>query len=144
MIDYEYRSGHLAADPELRYTPSGTPVVNFTLIQSSKYYDQQQATWVTSARSVVDVVLWDKKFDNGDVIPWTAWATEVLRKGSHVVVHGRLLQRSWQNQQGENRYKTELRAESVFASLAEVATSDAPPNAGMGGGAASAPGAPPF
>lgn len=61
-----------------------------------------------------------------------------------MVVHGRLVQRSWQNQQGENRYKTEFRAESVFASLAEVATSDAPPNAGMGGGAASAPGAPPF
>lgn len=144
MIDYEYRAGHLAADPELRYTPSGTPVVSFTLIQSSKYYDQQQATWVTSARSVVDVVLWDKKFDNGDVIPWTSWAQEVLSKGSHVVVHGRLLQRSWQNQQGENRYKTELRAESVFVSLAEVATSDAPPNAGMGGGADSTPGAPPF
>lgn len=54
MIDYEYRSGHLAADPELRYTPSGTPVVNFTLIQSSKYYDQQQATWVWGCPQIVD------------------------------------------------------------------------------------------
>lgn len=140
MIDYEYRAGHLAADPELRYTPSGVPVVNFTLIQSSKYYDQQQATWVTSARSVVDVVLWDKKFDNGDVIPWTAWATEVLAKGMNVVVRGRLVQRSWQNKQGENRYKTEFNAESVFVNLESVAMADTPPEpsqspqTGAGGG----------
>ena len=130
MIDYEYRAGRVAVGPELRYTPGGTPVVNMTLIQSTRYFDRDSNEWKESARSVVDVVLWDKQRRDQDPVPWTKWTNDHLKVGDLVVVHGRLTQRRWQTNNGDNRYKTEFVADSVFTALSNLE-----PDSGGGVGA---------
>ena len=95
-------------------------MVNTTLIQSSRYFDRDANEWKESARSVVDVVLSDKQRRDQDPVPWTKWASTHLKVGDHVVVHGRLTQRRWQTNNGENRYKTEFVADSVFTALSNL------------------------
>lgn len=120
MIDYEYRAGRVATAPELRYTPSGKAVVNLTLIQSNRVLDRDSGEWKEAARSVIDVVLWDKPRRDQDPIPWTTWANTHVKVGDLVVVHGRMNQRRWQTNNGENRYKTEFVADSVFTALSNL------------------------
>lgn len=123
MIDFEYRSGRLAAEPVLRYTPSGAPVCNFTLLQSSTYSDR--AGQEHKNMSAVDVEIWSQKYGDSE-IPWAIWAANLL-KGQHVVVHGQYIQHKWQTKQGENRYRMVFSARSVFLSLYAIEQVDTLP-----------------
>ena len=89
--------GNLGADPELKYTPSGVPVVNFSLATSESWTDksgerQERTEWHR-------IVLWRKLAEI---------AGQYLRKGSKLYVEGKLQTRSWDDQSGQKRYTTEV------------------------------------
>lgn len=89
--------GNLTADPETRITHSGTPVCNFTLAVNYGWGDNEQTEFVR-------VVCWSK----------TAEACgKYLVKGSKSFVSGEMQTRKWQDQNGNDRYTTEITARSV-------------------------------
>lgn len=87
--------GNLGKDAETRHTPSGTAVTNFSLATTSRYKDQM-GEW-RDRTEWHDVVLWRGE----NVAPY-------LRKGKKVFVEGRLQTRSWEGQDGQKRYRTEV------------------------------------
>ncbi|MFD5864396.1 single-stranded DNA-binding protein [Agromyces sp. NPDC127015] len=100
--------GNLTADPELRYLPNGTPVVNFTIASTERVFDRQSNEW-----------------KDGSVLfmrcsCWREFAEQVagsLQKGMRVVATGRLRQRQWEDNEGKKGSSTELDVEDVGPSL---------------------------
>ncbi len=93
--------GNLTRDPELRYTPAGTPVGNLRLAINSTYKDK------TGQRKdevcYVTIVVWNKQAE---------LCQQYLKKGRGVCVEGRLIYRSWE-QEGKTRSTLEVRADRV-------------------------------
>jgi single-strand DNA-binding protein len=94
--------GNLGRDPEMRYTPSGQPVTQFTVAVNRNYKDgtgewQEETEWFR-------IVAWG---------PLAERTAEYLRKGRKVYVEGRLQTRQWEDQSGQKRYTTELIANTV-------------------------------
>ncbi|MBF0287458.1 MAG: single-stranded DNA-binding protein [SAR324 cluster bacterium] len=94
--------GRLGKDPEIRYTQSGNAVANFTLATSEVWNDkqgqrQEKTEWH-------NVVAWDKLAD---------LAQNYLRKGSQLYIEGKLQTRSWEDQNGQKRYTTEIQARTL-------------------------------
>lgn len=95
--------GNLGQDPEVRYMPNGNAVANLTLATSETWKDKQtgeqkeQTEWhrVTMYRRLAEIV------------------GEYLKKGSKIYVEGRLQTRKWQDQQGQDRYTTEIVANEM-------------------------------
>src|SRR4051794_5580457 len=102
MVNKVILIGNLGRDPEVRSTPSGQPVANFTLATSRRWRDkngqkQEQTEWHT-------VVCWGKQAEI---------AGQYLTKGKQIYVEGRLQTRSWDDRNtGEKRYKTEVICET--------------------------------
>ncbi len=94
--------GRLVADPEIRSTPSGQSVCNIRLATNRVWTDQQGNK--QEAVEYHDVVLWQKLADT---------ASRFLTKGSLALIEGRLQTRSWQDQTGSKRYRTEIVAENL-------------------------------
>jgi single-strand DNA-binding protein len=96
--------GNLGRDPEMRYTPSGQPVTQFTVAVNRNYRDQQGE--------------WQEETEWFRIVAWGPLAertAEYLRKGRKVYVEGRLQTRQWEGQDGQKRYTTELIANTVTA-----------------------------
>jgi single-strand DNA-binding protein len=96
--------GNLGRDPEMRYTPSGQAVTQFTVAVNRNYKDsagewKEETEWFR-------VVAWG---------PLAERTAEYLRKGRKVYVEGRLQTRSWEDKDGQKRYTTELVASTVTA-----------------------------
>jgi len=91
--------GHLGADPEIRRTNSGKPVVTFRIATSENWQDKNtgERRERTHWHSVVI-------FNEG----LTKIAEQYLKKGSQVYVSGQLQTRKWQDQNGQDRYTTEV------------------------------------
>ncbi len=92
--------GRLTKDPELKYTPNQIPVCTITLAVNRPFSNQQgerEADFITC-------VIWRKPAEN---------AAKFLKKGSLAGVDGRLQTRSYENNQGQRVYVTEVMAESV-------------------------------
>lgn len=94
--------GNLGADPELRYTQSGAAVANFNVATSRRYKDgageqQEETEWFR-------VVAWQRLAET---------CAQYLAKGRQVYVEGRMQTRTWEDQQGQKRYMTELVAQEV-------------------------------
>lgn len=95
--------GNLGADPEIRYTPSGTAVANASVATSESWKDKQtgqqreETEWhrVVFYRRLAEIV------------------GEYLKKGSKVYVEGKLKTRKWQDQSGADRYITEIVANEM-------------------------------
>lgn len=122
--------GNLARDPELRYTPNGRAVASFGLAWNQRKggRDGQEAEDVAH---FFDVVAWGELGEN---------VAETLTKGMRVVVTGRLDHRRWQNDQGENRSKVEIVADTVGPCLrwaSATVTKNDRRNGGGGGGSRS-------
>jgi single-strand DNA-binding protein len=125
--------GNLGRDPEMRYTPSGQAVTQFSVATNRNYRDQQ-GEW-QSETEWFRVVVWG---DRGER------AAEYLRKGHKVYVEGRIQTRQWEDQSGNKRYTTELIADRVN-SLERRDREDGPPApaeapAGISGGSGSTEG----
>ena len=89
--------GNLGNDPELKYMPNGNAVANLSLATSESWKDQQgqvqeRTEWhrITAYRKLAEIM------------------GEYLRKGSQIYVEGKLQTRKWQDQQGQDRYTTEI------------------------------------
>jgi single-strand DNA-binding protein len=93
--------GNLTRDPELRYTPSGTPVATLRLAVNSSFKDH--AGQRKEETCFVTIVVWSKQAE---------LCNQYLKKGRSVCVEGRLIYRSWE-QNGNKRSVHEVRADRV-------------------------------
>jgi single-strand DNA-binding protein len=100
--------GNLTADPELRYTPSGAAVANFTVASTPRTFDRQAGEWKDGEALFLRCTLWRQPAEN---------VAESLSRGARVIVTGRLKQRSYETQQGEKRTVTELDVDEIGPSL---------------------------
>jgi single-strand DNA-binding protein len=107
--------GNLGRDPEMRYTPSGQAVTQFSVATNRNYRDPQ-GEWQSEAEWF-RVVVWREQAER---------AAENLRKGHKVYVEGRIQTRQWEDQSGNKRYTTELIADRV-TSLERRDREDGPP-----------------
>ncbi|WP_420100155.1 single-stranded DNA-binding protein [Corynebacterium sp.] len=109
--------GRLVADPELRYTPSGTAVANFRVAQNPRVYNSQTNQWEDGDTSFYACNVWRAKAEA---------VAQQLQKGALVIVQGSIAQRFWANQQGEKRSAFEVKVENVGPAIL-------PPRTGQGG-----------
>ena len=112
--------GNLGQDPDVRFSAQGSPITNLNLATDESYKDKQ----------------------TGQVVPKTEWhrvvlfnrlaeiAKDYLRKGSKVYIEGRLQTRKWQDQQGQDRYTTEIVANDLQMLDSKGMGNDSAPSAG--------------
>lgn len=101
--------GNLTADPELRFTPSGAAVANFTVASTPRTFDRQSGEWRDGEALFLRCNLWRQPAEN---------VAESLTKGARVIVTGRLKQRTWNDKDsGQKRYSIELDVDEVGPSL---------------------------
>jgi len=93
--------GNLTRDPELRYTPGGTAVANFSLAVNRRFKTDDE---VREEVDFFDIIVWGKQAEN---------CSEYLSKGRPVLVEGRLQQNRWETSEGQKRSKVEVVANSV-------------------------------
>jgi single-strand DNA-binding protein len=105
--------GNITRDPEMRYTAGGTSTATFGVAVNRSWRNQQTNEW-EERTSFFNVVCWRQLAEN---------VAASLRKGTRVVVTGRLEQRSWETEQGEKRSVVEVVADEVGPSLV-FATAD--------------------
>jgi single-strand DNA-binding protein len=94
--------GNLGADPELRYTNSGTAVANFRIATNERWTDRNGETQERTEWH--NIVAWAKL---GEI------CGKYLKKGKPVFIEGRLQTRSWEDQSGNKRYTTEIVAQTM-------------------------------
>jgi single-strand DNA-binding protein len=98
--------GNLTGDPELRYTPSGAAVANFTVAVTPRRPDGKGG-WEDGDTSFLRCTAWRGLAEH----------VAELTKGDRMIVYGRLQQRSWETDAGERRSVVEVQAEDVGPSL---------------------------
>lgn len=100
--------GNLTADPELRFTPSGAAVANFTVASTPRSFDRQAGEWKDGDPMFLNCSVWREAAEN---------VAESLTKGMRVVVQGRLKSRSYETREGERRTVVEVEVDEVGPSL---------------------------
>ena len=100
--------GTLTADPELRFTPSGAAVANFTVASTPRTFDRQTSEWKDGDAMFLNCSVWRQAAEN---------VAESLTKGMRVVVTGRLKSRSYETREGERRTVFEVEVDEVGPSL---------------------------
>jgi single-strand DNA-binding protein len=94
--------GNIGKDPEMRFTANGSAVTTFSVATNRNFLRPDGE--------------WEKETDWFDVVTWNQLAercSQNLQKGSRVYVEGRLHTRSWEGQDGQKRYRTEVIANTV-------------------------------
>jgi len=94
--------GNLGKDPELRYTPGGQPVASFSLATTERWSDkngqrQDRTEWH-------NIVVWGKLAE---------LANQYLKKGRSAYIEGRITNRSWDDRDGNKKYRTEIVANQI-------------------------------
>lgn len=119
--------GNLTGDPELRFTPSGAAVANFTIASTPRQFDRQSNEWKDGDTLFMRCSIWREAAEN---------VAESLTKGMRVIAQGRLVQRSYETREGEKRTVVELQVEEVGPSLkyASAKVTRAQRSGGGGGG----------
>src|SRR5512133_336084 len=100
--------GNLTADPELRFTPSGAAVANFTVASTPRTFDRQTNEWKDGDTLFLRCSIWREAAES---------VAESLTKGMRVIATGRLVQRSYDTREGEKRTVYELQVDEVGPSL---------------------------
>ncbi|WP_458683354.1 single-stranded DNA-binding protein [Prescottella equi] len=100
--------GNLTADPELRFTPAGAAVANFTVASTARNFDRQTNEWKDGEALFMRCNIWREAAEN---------VAESLQRGSRVIVQGRLKQRSYETKEGEKRTVVELEVDEIGPSL---------------------------
>ena len=119
--------GNLTADPELRFTPSGAAVANFTVASTPRIYDRQSGEWKDGEALFLRCNIWREAAEN---------VAESLTRGARVIVTGRLKQRSFETREGEKRTVVEVEVDEIGPSLryATAKVNKASRSVGGGGG----------
>ena len=100
--------GNLTNDPELRFTPSGSAVANFTVASTPRTFDRQANEWKDGETLFLRASVWRETAEN---------VAESLTKGTRVIVSGRLKSRSYETKEGEKRTVIELEVDEIGPSL---------------------------
>ncbi|ATW59892.1 ssDNA binding protein [Arthrobacter phage Waltz] len=100
--------GNLTNDPELRFTPSGSAVANFTIASTPRTFDRQANEWKDGETLFLRSAVWREAAEN---------VAETLTKGMRVVAHGILKSRSYETKEGEKRTVIELEIDEIGPSL---------------------------
>jgi single-strand DNA-binding protein len=100
--------GNLTTDPELRFTPSGSAVANFTIASTPRTFDRQSSEWKDGETLFLRAAVWREAAEN---------VAESLTKGMRVIVSGRLKSRSFETKEGEKRTVIELEVDEIGPSL---------------------------
>ncbi|MFN8074351.1 MAG: single-stranded DNA-binding protein [Kineosporiaceae bacterium] len=100
--------GNLTNDPELRFTPSGAAVANFTVASTPRAFDRQSNEWKDGETLFMRCSVWREAAEN---------VAESLQRGSRVLVTGRLKSRSYDTKEGEKRTVIELEVDEIGPSL---------------------------
>ena len=125
--------GNLTADPELRFTPSGAAVANFTVASTPRILDRQTSEWKDGEALFMRCSIWREAAEN---------VAESLPRGSRVIVTGRLKQRSYETREGEKRTVVEVEVEEIGPSLKYATAKVNKASRGGGGGGGFGGGAP--
>jgi single-strand DNA-binding protein len=116
--------GNLTADPELRFTPSGAAVANFTVASTPRTFDRNTNEWRDGDAMFINCAVWRQAAEN---------VAESLQKGMRVIVQGRLKSRSYETREGERRTVFEIDVDEIGPAL-KYATAKISRNASGGGG----------
>jgi single-strand DNA-binding protein len=100
--------GNLTNDPELRYSPSGSAVANFTIASTPRTFDRQTNDWKDGETLFLRASIWREAAEN---------CAESLTKGMRVIAQGKLKSRSYETREGEKRTVIELEVEEIGPSL---------------------------
>lgn len=100
--------GNLTADPELRFTPSGVAVANFTVASTPRTFDRESNEWKDGETLFLNCSIWRQAAEN---------VAETLTKGTRVIVNGRLKSRSYDDREGNRRTVFEIDVDEVGPSL---------------------------
>ena len=119
--------GNLTADPELRFTPNGAAVANFTVASTPRTFDRQTNEWKDGEALFLRCSVWREAAEN---------VAESLTKGMRVIVQGRLKARSYDDRDGNRRTSWELDVDEVGPALkfATAKVTRAQRSGGGGGG----------
>jgi single-strand DNA-binding protein len=119
--------GNLTDDPELRFTPSGAAVANFTVASTPRFMDKQTNEWKDGDALFLRCSIWRQAAEN---------VAESLQRGMRVIVQGRLKQRSYETKEGEKRTVYEIEVDEVGPSMryATAKVNKAQRSGGSGGG----------
>lgn len=100
--------GNLTGDPELRFTPSGSAVANFTIASTPRTFDRQANEWKDGETLFLRASIWREAAEN---------VAESLTKGTRVIATGLLKARSYDTKEGEKRTVMELECDEIGPSL---------------------------
>lgn len=100
--------GNVVRDPELRYTPTGVAVANFSVASTPRTFDRQANEWKDGDTLFLTCNVWRQQAEN---------LAETITRGTRVVVTGRLKQRSYETREGEKRTVFEVEVDEVAASM---------------------------
>jgi single-strand DNA-binding protein len=116
--------GNLTDDPELRFTPSGAAVANFTVASTPRNFDKNTNEWVDGEAMFLRCSIWRQAAEN---------VAESLQRGMRVVVQGRLKSRTYETREGEKRTVFEIEVDEIGPSL-KFATAKVNRTSRQGGG----------
>lgn len=103
--------GNLVQDPELRFTPSGAAVCNFTVAHTPRRFDKQTNEWRDEETIFLRCNVWRDMAEH---------VAESLTRGTVVVVSGKLGARSWEDKSGNKRTDLEVTVDNIGPSLARA------------------------
>ena len=117
--------GNLTADPELRFTPSGAAVANFTVASTPRSSTGRRNEWKDGETLFMRCSVWRDAAEN---------VAESLHRGTRVIVSGRLKSRSYETKEGEKRTVIEMEVDEVGPSLRYATAKVTKTQRGGGGG----------
>src|SRR4051812_34828947 len=117
--------GNLTNDPELRFTPSGAAVANFTVASTPRTFDRNSNEWKDGETLFMRCSVWREAAEN---------VAESLTRGARVIVSGRLRSRTYDTKEGEKRTVVELEVDEVGPSLRYATTKVSKTSRGGGSG----------
>lgn len=100
--------GNLTADPELRFTPSGSAVTNFSIASTPRVLNRETNEWDDGETLFMRGSIWNEYAEN---------VAETLQKGQRVIAQGRLTSRSYETPEGEKRTVIEFAVDEIGPSL---------------------------
>jgi single-strand DNA-binding protein len=117
--------GNLTDDPELRFTPSGAAVANFTVASTPRTFDRNTNEWKDGDALFLRCSIWRQAAEN---------VAESLQRGMRVIVQGRLKQRSYETREGEKRTVVECEVDEIGPALRYATAKVTKASRGSGGG----------
>jgi single-strand DNA-binding protein len=117
--------GNLTADPELRFTPSGAAVANFTVASTPRTFDRNSNEWKDGETLFMRCSIWRDAAEN---------VAESLQRGTRVIASGRLKSRSYETKEGEKRTVIEMDVDEIGPSLRSATAKVNKTQRGGGGG----------